>query len=281
MSKKIILVLGATGNQGGAVVRNLAKTDFGLRSFTRDASSPKSRQLAEQGVEVVQGNLDDMQSLRAAMKDVYGVFSVQNHLGAGVEKETEQGMRAAEAARAEGVQHFVYTSVGGAERNSGIPHFESKWRIEQHLRHLGLPHTVLRPTTIMDNFQASFKFIMLSLMRSITREVPVQMISLEDIGKWTRIVFQNPETYLGRAIEIGTDELNYRQVQEAFQKVFGKQQPSLWIPPFLVYSMMREIGLMFKWFREFGYQADISYSRKIIGNPLRFEDWASQHSTNK
>ncbi|MEO5886023.1 MAG: NmrA/HSCARG family protein [Anaerolineales bacterium] len=224
MAEKIILVLGATGNQGSAVVRNLLRTDFKIRAFTRDANSEKSRQLTSKGIEVVQGNLDDINNLRQAMSGVYGVFSVQNFIGVGTDKETEQGIRAADAAHAAGVKHFVYTSVGGADRASGVSHFESKWKIEQHIHKLGLPFTILRPTLVMDNFHASFKFMMLSLMRSITNEIPVQMISLDDIGKWTKIVFQNPETYLGKSIEIATDALNYHQMQDVFKKITRKQQ---------------------------------------------------------
>ncbi|HVF24508.1 MAG TPA: NmrA/HSCARG family protein [Anaerolineales bacterium] len=278
MSEKIILVLGATGNQGSAVARNLLKTDFKIRAFTRDANSEKSRQLAAKEVEVIQGDLDNLDSLKQAMKGVYGVFSVQNFIGVGVDKEAEQGIRVADAAFAMGVKHFVYTSVGGADRKSGVSHFESKWRIEQHIHSLGLPYTILRPTLVMDNFQAGFKFVMLSLMRSITKEKPVQMISLEDIGKWTTIVFQNPETYLGKSIEIASDALNYHQLQDAFKRVNGKQQPSIWIPPFLVFSMMKEIGDMFKWFHDHGYQADIEYSLKTLQNPIRFEQWITGKS---
>ncbi len=275
MNEKTILVLGATGNQGSAVVEHLLKTNFKVRAFTRNANSDKSKQLASKGVEIFQGNLDDLESLSQAMKGVYGVFSVQNFIEGGVTKETEQGISAANTAYSAGVKHFVYTSVGGADRNSGVAHFESKWKIEQHIQKLGLPYTIIRPTLVMDNFQAGFKFVMLSLMRSITKEQPVQMISLDDIGKWVAIIFQEPNTYLGKSIEIATDELNYAQIQQVFKKVKGKQQSSLWIPPFLVFSMMKEIGDMFEWFRDHGYKADIKYSLKTLQSPTKFEQWAS------
>src|SRR5690349_3758506 len=110
--KKIILVLGATGNQGGAVVRQLLKTDFAVRALTRNPNKPAAKALAQQGVEVVQGDLADEASLRQAMQGVYGVFSVQNFLQGGIKKEVADGKRVADVARQAGVQHFIYSSVG-------------------------------------------------------------------------------------------------------------------------------------------------------------------------
>lgn len=271
--QKLILVTGATGNQGGAVVDQLLQTDFKVRALTRGPASEKAQALAARGVEVVQGDLDDAGSLVRAMEGAYGVFSVQNFMDHGVERETEQGRRVADAAQKAGVQHLVYTSVGGADRDSGVPHFESKWKIEEHIRALGLPHTILRPTLFMDNFDSPIKFPMLSLIRSVLKDRPVQMIAVADIGKWAVLAFAHPEQYLGTAVELATDELNHRQIQDTFKRVKGKRQASIWIPPALVFALMREIGLMFKWFRDHGYHADLEKSRSAIASPLRFDSW--------
>ena len=151
-AERAILVTGATGQQGGAVVRHLRTQGFAVRALTRDGQSPAARALAAEGVEVVQGDLDDRASLDRALAGAYGVYSVQNFALTGVEGEVRQGTTLADAAKATGIQHFVYSSVGSADRQTGIPHFESKFRIEEHIRAIDLPHTILRPVFFMENF---------------------------------------------------------------------------------------------------------------------------------
>src|SRR5262245_35284133 len=131
MSQKRVLVVGATGNQGAAVIQALQPTDFAVRALIRPAASNQRRRtklegLRQQGVEIAEADLDDPGSLAKAMEGVWGVYSVVNFRDGGVQKEAERGKRLADVAKQAGVQHFVYSSVGGAERNSGVPNFESK-----------------------------------------------------------------------------------------------------------------------------------------------------------
>ena len=145
---KTVLVTGATGRQGGAVVRHMLAKRWKLRALTRKTSSHAAQALARQGVEVVQGDLEDPSSVASASAGVYGVYSVQDFWAAGARREVQQGKNVPDTAKKAGVKHFVYSSVGGAERNTGIPHWESKWEIEKHIRSLGLPATVLGPVTL-------------------------------------------------------------------------------------------------------------------------------------
>jgi uncharacterized protein YbjT (DUF2867 family) len=124
---RVILVSGATGQQGGAVVRNLLEWGFTVRALTRDADKAAARELADLGTEVVSGDLEDRASIERVLDGVYGVFSVQQFMETGVEGEVRQGVLFADAAKAAGVEHLVYSSVGSAHRDTGIPHFESKW----------------------------------------------------------------------------------------------------------------------------------------------------------
>src|SRR5262245_54348038 len=261
---KCILVIGATGQQGGAVVKALQQTDFAIRALVRahaptDPKSEKVKQLEQQGVQIVQGDLDDFNCLVQAFDSVHGVFSVITFFQkGGVRREEEQGKRAADAAKKAGVQHFVYSSVGGAERNSGVPHFESKWQVEQHIREIGLPYTIIRPTTYMTNLQelsAPIRFIALSMSRISNAEKPLQMIAVQDIGKWVAHIFLQPETYLSKAVEIAGDELTYSQMINAYQKVYGKKPKSMWLPSFLF--SRGDLGKMFTWLSKYGYQADL------------------------
>ena len=131
-NEKTILVTGATGKQGGATIAHLAKRGgFKLRAMSRKPDSDAAKAAAKLGAEVVQGDLDDRASLERALAGAWGVFSVQNTWEAGVEKEEEQGKRLARVAHDKGVQHFVYSSVGSAHKQTGIPHFDNKFRVEQ------------------------------------------------------------------------------------------------------------------------------------------------------
>jgi uncharacterized protein YbjT (DUF2867 family) len=272
--KKTILVLGATGNQGGAVVKALLRTDFSVRAFVRDASSKHAKQLEKRGVEIVAGNLDGFDSLVRAMNGVYGVFSVINFMDGGVQKEEERGKRVADAAKKANVSHFIYSSVGGADRNSGVPHFESKWHVEQHIRKLGLPYSIVRPTTFMTNLEESpalMRFIALSMMRGTPSQKPIQMIAVEDIGKWVAHMFLDKEKYLFKAVEIAGDEVTFTKMIIAYQKVYGKTPISIKLPSSLF--SMGDLGKMISWINKYGYQADLRMNRAEIPDLLTYEQF--------
>jgi uncharacterized protein YbjT (DUF2867 family) len=151
--RDVVLVTGATGQQGGAVARQLLSRGHKVRALTRKPQGEAAKALAGLGAEVVPGDLDEVGSLEKALAGAWGVFSVQNTWEAGVEAEERQGKRLAELARQAGVSHFVYTSVGSAHRRTGIPHFDNKARIEETVRGLGFPsYTILRPVFFMENW---------------------------------------------------------------------------------------------------------------------------------
>jgi uncharacterized protein YbjT (DUF2867 family) len=275
--KNTILVIGATGNQGEAVVQALLKTDFALRAFVRKLApkrpqNPKIRKLKEQDIEIMEGDLDDFDSLTHAMDGCYGVFSVINFQDGGVAKEEERGKRVAEAAQKTGVEHFVYSSVGGADRHSGVPHFESKWHVEQHIRKIALASSIIRPTTFMTNLMempAAMRFIALSMSRGSFAEKPLQMIAVQDIGKWAAHMFLHPERYVSRSVEIAGDEVTFAQMISAYKKVYGKTPGSMWFPSSLF--SRGDLGKMFTWITRYGYQADLPINRAEIPDLLTFE----------
>jgi len=144
--EKIILVTGATGQQGGASARHLQARGWRVRALTRDPHTAAARALADAGVKVVQGDLNDRASLDRAIKGTHGVHSVQPYMPQDPTREVYQGKNLAEAASDAGVEHFVYSSVAGADQHAGTPEQDSKGEIEQHIRSSGLPATILRPT---------------------------------------------------------------------------------------------------------------------------------------
>jgi uncharacterized protein YbjT (DUF2867 family) len=273
MEKKIILVFGATGQQGGSVVKALLKTDFAIRAVTRDINQPKSKALAAQGVELIKADYGDIESLKQALKGVYGVYSVHSMVG-GLEAEIEQGKLLASLAKEAGIKHFVYSSVGGAERKTGIGHFDSKYQVEEHIRQIDLPHTIIRPVFFMENFTSYPPFMMFSILRGCLNNRALQMIAVEDIGRWVALAFLNPDKYLGKSIEIAGDELTFKEIQSAWKNSKGKSQFCIRLPMFVI-SMMGEGGVMFRWFGAHGYKADISACREQVGGMLTFNQWLS------
>jgi len=275
-NSKTILVIGATGNQGGAVIKSLLKTDFKIRGLTRSIKSNKAKLLVGQGIELIEGDLDDFESLKKAMKDCYGVYSVQNFMTSGVKKEIEQGKNVAVIAKENGIQHFVYSSVGGAERNSGIPHFDSKREIEKEIISLEIPFTIIRPTFFYENL-SKMSSLMVSMLKKALGDKKLQMICVEDIGKWVALAFQNPLEYLNKEIEIAGDELNSQEIIKAFSTAQNKKIRTFWLPDFLVFTSIKDFGLMFKWFRDFGYEADLISNKKVINSMLSFEGWLKKN----
>src|SRR5512141_2277265 len=186
MNDKVIAVTGATGQQGGAVARKLLADGWKVRALTRDVKKPAAQELASLGAEVVPGDMDNRAELEAAFKDVYGVFSVQNYWlpNVGFDGEIRQGKNVADAAKAAGMEHLVFSSVGAAHRGMGQKHFESKWIIEQYIQSLGIPYTILRPAAFMENYNWSRPYILHGVFqgRGLRPDKSSQIVAVEDIA---------------------------------------------------------------------------------------------------
>src|SRR6516225_7063758 len=180
---RTILITGVTGHQGGAIAQALQGSGFRLRGLTRKPDSEYASALVRHGVDIVKGDLDDETTLRRALTGAWGVFGVQNTWEAGVEREEAQGKRLAMLAREAGVEHYVYSSVGSAQKRTGIPHFENKWRIEETVRGLGFPsHVILRPVFFMENLLAPYSLQGDTLAWALGPGTKLQMIAVDDIA---------------------------------------------------------------------------------------------------
>lgn len=274
---KIIVVAGATGQQGGATARHLLAKGWKVRALTRDAKSDKAQALAEAGAEVMQGNMEDRASLDKALKAVYGVFSVQNFWlpGVGAEGEVRQGKNIADAAKAAGVQHFVYSSVGAAHRGMGQAHFASKWEIEQHIHALGLPATILRPVSFMENYNRSRPQITNGTFSGfgLRPDKGLQLIAVDDVGAFVALAFVNPQEYIGKTIEIAGDELTEPQIVATLTTVIGR--PVQLVPPSMPEGATPtpEQIAMFQFRNGKGYDANIPALRKLVPELRTFEQW--------
>lgn len=260
-NSRAVLVTGATGKQGGSVVRHMLGKGWKLRALTRDAKSKAAKALNDNGVEVVHGDLEDASSLDGVLRGVYGVYSVQDFWSSGAKREVLQGKNLADAAKKAGVEHFVYSSVGGAERNTGISHWDSKWEIEKHIRKLSLPATVLRPVAFMENYyvdQVEIGILQGHLYDPVRADKPYQTIASDDIGGFVALAFERPKDFMGVELEIAGSELTNRQAAEVFSKVLGRpvEFQEVPVPP------MKEFQEMFRWINDSGFQANIGALRQ-------------------
>jgi uncharacterized protein YbjT (DUF2867 family) len=278
----LVLISGATGHQGGAILRELLQAGWRVRAMTRKPGSDAAKELAALGVETVEADLDDENSLRRALDGAWGAVGVQNTWEAGVEKEEEQGKRFARVAKDANVQHLLYQSVASAHRNTGIPHFDNKWRIEQTVREPGFPSlTVIRPVYFMENLLGAWVKPYLdqsnTLAIGMKSDTKLQMIAVRDIGKYGLHAFERHQELNGRAIDIAGDELTGPEMAEILSEVTGRDISFYSVPVEQVREGSPEAAIMLEWFDRVGYDADIEGNAREFGiPPTRFRDWAAQ-----
>lgn len=279
MAGDLIVITGATGQQGGATARELLEAGRKVRAVTRKPDSPAAQALKALGAEVVAGDLDDDASLAAALTGAWGVYSVQNTWEAGVEQEEVQGKRLVQVAREAGVQHFVQASVASAHRKTGIPHFDNKARIEDALRASGIPsRVIIRPVFFMDNvlggwFKPAIDNGMLAM--GVKPTTAVQMIAVEDIGKYGALAFLKAEELNGREIDIAGDELTMPQAAEVLTRATKRTSGHFQVPIEEVRKASADFAIMLEWFDAVGYNVDIAATAKTYGiAPTRFAEWA-------
>jgi uncharacterized protein YbjT (DUF2867 family) len=285
--EKTVLVTGATGRQGGAVIRHMLPKGWRLRALTRNPASHAAKQLVRQGVEVVQGDLEAAPSVEEICHGVYGIYSVQDFWSVGAKREIQQGKNLANAAKKAGVEHFVYSSVGGAERKTGIPHWESKWEIEKHIRQLALPATIFRPASFMETYhilEVEVGILKGKLADPIRADKPYQTIATDDIGAFVALAFERPKDFLGLELEIAGSELTNLEAARVFSRVMGKPVKLRRLPLPLVRLLLgKEFFLMFRWFNEEGYKADIPGLRRRYPEVHlhTLEEWLREEGWNR
>jgi uncharacterized protein YbjT (DUF2867 family) len=276
---RVILVSGATGQQGGAVARNLLERGFAVRALTRDTEKAAARELAELGAEVVSGDLEDRASIERVLDGVYGVFSVQQFFEAGYEGEVRQGVLLADAARDAGVEHLVYSSVGSAHRETSIPHFHSKWEVEEHVRASGVSYTVLRPVFFMQNWGWMREPILGgTLPQPLDPDKPLQMLDAGDIGVFAAMAFEDPETWIGREVDLAGDEMTMTEIAGRFSRVVGRNVDYFQVPwKDFEEQMGEEAAIMYRWFNDHGYEANIAALKDEYPGLVPLEQYLRAH----
>ena len=279
-AERLIVVTGATGKQGGAVARSLLDRGFRIRALTRNPQKPEAQALADRGAEVVQGDMEeDRSAMERALEGAYGVFSVQNYWETGYDGEVQQGKTVADAAKAAGVEHFVYSSVGSAHRQTGLSHFESKWEVENHVRELDLRYTILRPVFLMQNWEMMRGMVLGgTLAQPLDPDKPFQQVAVEDIGAFAAIAFENPERWIGREVDLAGDEPTMPEIAETFGRVIGREVSYYQVPwDQFEEQMGEEITVMYRWFNDMGYEADIAALQQEYPELTTFERYLRAH----
>jgi uncharacterized protein YbjT (DUF2867 family) len=271
-----IAVAGATGEQGGAVARNLLARGLPVRALVRNPDSDRARALASAGAELRAADFEDDTSLRDASAGTSAVFAMASPTPeGGVAAEAEHGKAIVRAVADVGVGHVVYSSVGGVDRGTGIPHFESKHEIEQALLELGVPATFIRPTFFMENFT---RFMVpteedgvLVLRMPMPGDVPLQMIAVTDVAAGSVTALLDPSLVPDGAIELAGDELTVEHAASALGQRQGLPARYEALPTDMLDD---DNKAMFEWFATPpAYQADLAATRRLIPDALTFVRW--------
>lgn len=276
-----VLVTGATGKQGGAAARALLAGGHRVKALTRKPESAAAQELKGLGAELVTGTFDDRASLEQAMRGADTVFAMGTPYEAGVEAEIRQGLTIVEAVTAASPKHVVLMSVASANQQTGIPHFDSKFTVEEALRRSGLPFTILAPVYFMENLFAPWNLD--SLKKGVyAQPLPagrkLQQIAVADIGAFAAHVIGNRDRFLGQRIDLASDELTGQEMLDIVSKASGKEIRYQEVPLEAARANSADLAAMFEWFDRVGYSADSSALRRIAPDVgwHRYGDWARE-----
>ncbi len=241
MNDKKVLIFGATGNIGGAVVREMLKRGWQARGVTRNPQSEKALALAKRGVEIMQGDMEDRASLEAVFDGMQRVFSVQSWVTSGVEGEARQGKLVAEVAKSAEVEHLVYGSAGMGEPHSGIPHFDNKVAVESTMRELGLPFTAVRSVPFMELLSEKEFYPVLGTWGAEPKilgwDTPIPWVAVRDIGIAIANIFENPTKWIGHEVVLCGDVKTLGECRTIFTEIDGRRPFRLPLPLWLFSKM--------------------------------------------
>jgi len=283
MERKLnVVVIGATGKQGGAVARGLLERGHEVRAITRDPDSEKAKALAKTGATLVKAAMEDTAALRRALEGATSLFAVTTPFG-GTEAEVRQGISAAEAARAADV-HLLFNSVGSANRQTGVPHFDSKHEVEKHIAKIGVRATVLAPVYFMENLHFGREQLAKGIYAaplSPTRQLA--QVAVADIGAIAVRLLEEPGRFAGKRFDLGSDELTGNDVVAILSRVTGRQFTYFQVPLDVVRQRMGEdAAKMAEWFDRVGYTVDSAALRREFPDVAfhDFESWAKEQDWN-
>lgn len=276
-----ILVCGATGNQGNAVATLLLKRGHRVRALTRHPDTPTARALADAGATLVRGDYADTDSLRVAMRGVHALFLMATPYEAGIDAEVAQACSAIDAAAASDIPHLVYSSGASVDQSTEIPHFDSKFAIERHLRASGVPFTVIGPAFFMENFLSPLWLTALKqgeLWLALPPDRRIQMIPMASIANVAAMALEQRENFVGQRFDIASDELSGADVAARLSARAGRNIVYVQEPLSAMRALGEDFAIMFDWFDRVGYSVDIDALRDRYPDIelTTFDDWADR-----
>jgi uncharacterized protein YbjT (DUF2867 family) len=280
-----VLVTGATGKQGGVVAKALLARGHRVVALTRSPDNPAAVALGASGATIVRGDFEDAQALKAALRGVDTAFVMGTPFGTSPQDEVRQGLAMIDAAKAADVGHVIYSSVASAHRNTGIPHFDSKFEVERHLRGVATGWTISAPVAFMDFLNLLFRDGLRAgeLRMAVPPSRPVQYIAVEDIGTFVATLVERREQVFGRRIEIAGDEETGERVADALSRASGRDIRYVSFPPDALRTYSDDLARMFEWFDAVGYSVDRAALRRefpelswhSVADWARKQDWAA------
>ena len=279
--KKTVLVTGATGQQGGAVVDALLRRGHHVKGLTRNTDSASAQKLAAKGAEPVAGNFDDPSSVANAAAGVDAVFGMTTMFEVGVEGETRQGKILVDAVKNAGVDHLVFSSVGSADRNTGIPHFDSKYRVEQHIVASGINYSIIGPVFFMENYLSPWYLPGLkegNLNMPIPPDTSLTHVAVQDIGECAAVLIDRGEAAFGARFDIAGDSKTGPETAAIIGAASGIETTYGSFPAEAMKDQDEDMYLMFDWFNRVGYDVDTDALRREFPEVawLTLEQWAAK-----
>jgi uncharacterized protein YbjT (DUF2867 family) len=255
-SRKTIFITGVTGNQGSALAKHLLNKNHSVVGLTRNANSEKSQLLKTKGVILVEGDLSEPASYQEHLDKADAIFLVQ--VLQEKEKEINQGQLFIDAINPANKTHFVYSSVLGADLNTGVPHFESKYELEKYLQSKNLSLTILRPASFYENNlhpQVAKGIKKGKYISPLNKGCKQQMIGTDDIGKIAAQVISDRARYQDRTLSIATDEWQIADVPKAFSEALNIPVKYKKLPGFITrLAMGKDLSKMFKYMNKHDFK---------------------------
>jgi uncharacterized protein YbjT (DUF2867 family) len=275
---RTILVTGATGKQGGAVAEALLTRGHRVVALTRAPDSAAAAALAASGAKLARGDFSDSKALSAAMQGIDTLFVMGTPFGTSPQEEVRQGLAVIDAAEAAGVGHVIYGSVASADRDTGIPHFDSKFEVEQHLGGISAGWTISAPVAFMDFLNPLFRDGLRAgeLRMAVPPSRPVQYVAVADIGTFVAALVERREQVFGRRLEIAGDERTGEEVAAVLSRASGRDIRYVAFPPDALRAFSDDLARMFEWFDAVGYSVDRAALRQEFPDLgwHSLEDWA-------
>jgi uncharacterized protein YbjT (DUF2867 family) len=284
MAKELIVVVtGSTGKQGGAVARGLLERGHKVRAVTRDPNSSQAKSLANAGATLVAASLEDTVAITKALEGATSLFAMSTPFEGGTQAETLQGISAADAAKAAGV-HLVFTSVGSANRQTGVPHFDSKYEVEKHIVRIGVRATVLAPVYFMENLYFGKEQLAKGIYATPlppTRQLA--QVAVADIGAVAVRLLEDPGRFAGKRFDLASDDLTGNDVVAILSRVTGRSFTYFQVPLDVIRQRMGEdAAKMYEWFNRVGYTVDRAALRHEFPDVAfhDFESWSKTQDWN-